>query len=378
MRKRDHHNSISSQVGLTRYDGMLAAVIESPSAKAQISSLLDLLDLHLAGVETSPDGVAVLLDDPAPEAVGALSTLRTALLGKIDVQLQTYDGEGWAELPHPGFDPADCSTHYTNWPGLLAAEFTVPPLVTNLVKAADLPELRAYPLLTSKGWWSLRLEGLEIGRVGAQQGKLGVGKPGKTGNISPERKAWIEAVGTSDPVTVDDTSVGSAAVAVQDFAHHWGTVAEGQNEHVLESRILRGKVLISAGEQPLQPIRPDKVVNWGSQFPTKWGHGGGARYLDALLRDGTTPWAIEMKVNRSEGQYYRHAVAQAVLYRDFIRNATPLHFWFHKFDLDPTTCRAAVVVPTISTPGWHARLGAVCELFDVELVIVDPSDASRP
>ena len=64
-------------------------------------------------------------------------------------------------------------------------------------------------------------------------------------------------------------------------------------------------------------------MNWGSQFPTKWGPGGKSRYLDALLRDGSTPWAIEMKVQGGAGvgQYYRHAVAQAVLYREFIRRA---------------------------------------------------------
>ena len=85
-----------------------------------------------------------------------------------------------------------------------------------------------------------------------------------------------------------------------------------------------------------------------------------------------------MKVNRSEGQYYRHAVAQAVLYREFIREATPLHFWFAGFDLAPTECRAAVVVPTISTPEWQAPLEALCRLFDVPLVVVDASAASRP
>lgn len=84
-----------------------------------------------------------------------------------------------------------------------------------------------------------------------------------------------------------------------------------------------------------------------------------------------------MKVNQSQGQYYRNAVAQAVLYRHFIRQAIPLHFWFHQFGLDPTLCQAAVVVPTIQTTKWQDRLAALCKFFDVELVIVDDAAATK-
>jgi hypothetical protein len=125
----------------------------------------------------------------------------------------------------------------------------------------------------------------------------------------------------------------------------------------------------------LQLLRPDPVTNWGSQFPTRWGHtaGNAARYLDALLRDGDVPWAVEMKVRGSGGVggYYRHAVAQAVLYRHFIRSADPLDPWFASRGLNRMACRAAVVVPDLDAqPAWRDRLRAVCELVDVELVEV--------
>ena len=165
VHRGDPHNSISSHVGLTRYDGMLAAVIESP--KAQISALLDVLDLHLAGVEPSPVAWRCCSTTRAGGR-GGLHTLRGVLAGKIDVHLRRYDGDGWVPLRDPAFDPSDWSAHYKDWPGHLRADVTVPALVTDLVHAVGLDELRAYPMLTSKGCWSLRLEGLEIGRVKAR------------------------------------------------------------------------------------------------------------------------------------------------------------------------------------------------------------------
>jgi hypothetical protein len=84
-----------------------------------------------------------------------------------------------------------------------------------------------------------------------------------------------------------------------------------------------------------------------------------------------------MKVRLSEGQYYRHAVAQAVLYRHFIRKAKDLHFWFDHYDLDATLCRAAVVVPEFKTATWRVRLTDLCEAFDVSLATVPEAATLR-
>lgn len=96
----------------------------------------------------------------------------------------------------------------------------------------------------------------------------------------------------------------------------------------------------------LQP--DDDATSWGSQFPTCWAHtASNARYLDALMRQGNVPWAVEMKARGSGGvaRYYRHAVGKAVLYRHFIRSAAPLEPWFARRGLDRTAVRAAVVPP---------------------------------
>lgn len=380
VHRRDSRNSISSHLGLTRYAGRLAAVVESPKAKHQISALLDLVDLHLNG-SPSPTGVALLLDSPAPEAVAALEVLGRAMADKIPFALFQLESGSWVPIPSSGFDPSDDSTHYRLWAGYLQADFTVPPLVTDLLDKAELAELRAYPQLTAGGEWSMRLEGLEVARIKGAVGSLGVGKHSQSDNVSQERETWLAVASTDARIPLDSGTVAEAADLIRKFARRWQIRAGGhQNEHVLESRILRGSVSVQVTDGTLVLIKPDAAVNWGSQFPTIWGPAGRARYLDALLRDPKdlrVPWAIEMKVNRSEGQYYRHAVVQAVLYRHFIRHATPLHFWFDQFGLDPTLCRAAVVVPTIRTRRWRDRLAALCELFDVELVIVDEAAATR-
>jgi hypothetical protein len=190
-------------------------------------------------------------------------------------------------------------------------------------------------------------------------------------------------------LSADPASLAEAIATVTTFASRWQTTPAGDssakerhNEHALESRILRGHTQITTPDgTPLALLRgPDPVVNWGSQFPTKWGSEGSARYLDALLRDGSIPWAIEMKVagGGGVGQYYRHAVAQAVLYRHFIRQADQLHWWFVDQGLEPTACRAAVVVPRMDGPSaiWRDGLQSLCTSFDVELIEVDPSHAA--
>ena len=381
VHKSDPKNSTSVWLGLTRYQGMLAAVVESRSAKEQVAALLDLIDLHLSGQGTEV-GIALLLHEPHPEAVAALEVLRDSVTIDVPVRLLQYDGRDWTPLAASGFDHAAAHLHYSRWPGLLGADFAVPAIVTHLVKEVGLPDLRAYPQLTAKGEWSIRVEGLQVGRASADgTGWLDVGKTGKTGKTGPERTIWLQ-VSPAGQFPFETATVTEAAAKVREFAARLREMAGGeQNEHVLESRILRGAVKVPIDGRPLELIRDDDgTVNWGSQFPTKWGPGRPARYLDALLRDPVdpkVPWAIEMKVRLSEGQYYRHAVAQAVLYRHFIRKATALHFWFDHYNLDATMCRAAVVVPEFKTATWQSRLSALCGAFDLTLVRVPEAATLR-
>ncbi len=390
----DYDNSISSQVVRCEYDGQRAVAVGcDATAKTQIGALLDLLDLHLTdkgryqGIEVEPDAVTLLLGGPPngkSEAVDAIGTLVRAMRSGPRVRvLEHRDEAGWVAAAEPPVDLGDLRL-YPGWPALLDAVPDEPPrLVTQLIQRVGNTALRAYPMLTLKGRWSLRLEGLEVGRLSSRGARLDVGKIGKGGGQSAAREVWTSVVGAAASVEVADdaASLDRAATVLKAFSAAWlpppGTSVEKleQNEHALESRILRGAVQITAEGRPLELLRPHATVNWGSQFPTKWGRGGSPRYLDALLRDGETPWAIEMKVQGGGGvgQYYRHAIAQAVLYREFIAAASPLHSWFTgRHQLDPKACRAAVVVPELqgAHAPWIARLQPLCDLFDVALVQV--------
>lgn len=398
----DHHTSISSGVVRAVLRGRLTVGVGVDHGRP-VSAVTDLVDLHLRRWAPAGTGVPVRdeVDLYVAERAGdretpvALRALAGAARGvRVRVFSLAPDGRPTRlDAGPPSF--ADPREHrYTGWLELLTSIPSEPPaLVSDLVRAADVPALRAYPMLSSRGRrWSVRLEGLQVGVVGATRGFLDVGQDGPGGRRSSKRRAWVAAAG-STPICVTPATVTQAAAVVARFAFEWPRSASGsdlltQDEHALESRILRGDVPLPVGKNGVLTLlnprgdtvpTPDPVVSWGSQFPTRWGpRTGAARYLDGLLRDGSTPWAVEMKVRGrgGGGQYYRHAVHQAVLYREFIRTATPLAPWFTRQRLDHSVCRAAVVVPEGS--GRAARqvddVRAVAAAFDVELITVSERD----
>ena len=83
-----------------------------------------------------------------------------------------------------------------------------------------------------------------------------------------------------------------------------------------DMRVPRGGVPVRVGDVVLEPIVGDAPF----QFPTLWSTRGRPRYVDVLMRDGAVPYVVELKVGTaSVGQYYRHAITRAALYREFIR-----------------------------------------------------------
>lgn len=392
----DWTNSVSSVVLRCRFQGRRTVAVGSDASTEQcIGAVLDLLDLHLAeGVRyaaaaVAADEVSVILGERSDtEALDAIGTLIAALDGGPAIHVYGADAAG--VRPLPGLAAADfaSSAKAERYLHLMERLDDGPPeLLQKVQQNVGRPELRAYPMLTGHPAWSLRLEGLEVGRIRPGRGWLDVGRVGRTGKESEARQVWRAAVGeapegTRLTVTSDDgASVDRAIATLSAFAPDWlgEPVSDGdvrQNEHALESRILRGTCPVQASTGALDLLRPnDGITSWGSQFPTRWGHttSNAARYLDALMRQGTVPWAVEMKVRGAGGVggYYRHAVGQAVLYRHWIRSATALDPWFTRQGLDRAAARAAVVVPDLDTqPQWRARLQAICDLTEVELIEV--------
>ncbi len=113
------------------------------------------------------------------------------------------------------------------------------------------------------------------------------------------------------------------------------------------------------------------------QLPTRWLPGGTPKFLDVLMRLGTTPWAVELKVSDNfHVRYYRHAICQVILYREFIRHATSFFPWFEQHGLDPTQCRAAVAFPKPGDLNGAAETGLddikwLAGLFQVELIVLN-------
>jgi hypothetical protein len=389
----DYVNSVSGVVIRCVYEGRRTVAVGSDASTEEcIGAVLDLIDVHLhdgathRGREVAAAEVCVVLGERSnTEALDAIGTLVTAMHGGPSVKLLvTGAGERpvLVSLAAADFGGSEKAHRYLELMEALAPE--PPALLTTVQCGVGRDELKAYPMLTANPWWSLRLEGLEVGRFRDEQGWLDVGKIGRTGKTGKARRVWVGAVGepTRIQVTDEQSSITSATTALMAFADAWLGPAGAsrqepakQNEHALESRILRGDCPVLVNGRRLELLQPDPVTNWGSQFPTRWGHTGGnaARYLDALMRDGDVPWAVEMKVRGSGGVggYYRHAIAQAVLYRHFIRSAKALNPWFASRGLDRQACRAAVVVPDLDAqPAWRDRLRAVCDLVDVELIEV--------
>lgn len=347
----------------------------------RLNSVTDLLSIALgeaAGGTPAPAHAYVAVKPTDTEIQVALQTLQAVANDnqtKLDVTLVDHSELAYQLTgPAPDFK-SDDEHKYTRWAAQLERQMqAVPPaIVCDLVEAVNagaLHGLRAYPSLSRPGSWSLRYEGLSVGTFTARRGTLGVGTTGKTGENSTRRALWIETTGLTDPEPVTATDLGPAADQLRAFAEAFSE-SDVDDEHALESRILRGAVRVPrpGSSSLLSPIKIDPVVAWGSQFPTRWGPRDGAgRYLDALLRDGRTPWALEIKVaSGGTAQYYRHAVHQAVLYRHFIRTATPLHAWFDFHDLDQKNCEAAVVIPADDD---NAKLESIAKCFGIHVITV--------
>jgi len=110
------------------------------------------------------------------------------------------------------------------------------------------------------------------------------------------------------------------------------------------------------------------------QLPTLWAPQGRARFLDALMHSEKVPWAVEIKEPKgsSVGEDYRHAITQAVLYREFIRRAKELHSWFERQSLDASQCRAAIAFPKMESNQKQQELlrhhQEVARAFGVEVI----------
>jgi hypothetical protein len=384
-----------------------------------INALLDLLAWHwqMTVEANKPADAADLLLGDGPNASQILDALRTLvvthagrpriylyLVAKDDTTLRSREANG----PAPAFTS---SSRAATWAGYLRSWWDAQPdgLAADLVDAIGDRRARLYPSLsddTATGEWSLRIDGLQVGAVGSTRGRLGIGKGG-TGSRGVAVAAWTKIAGTGQKVvsaSPGDGELGVEAAAwlvralIGEFHGAAGSRLEhGQPEHALEATVLRGELKVMVGGRALEPLvapsdpprSPAKSrVARGSQIPTQWWPDGAPRYLDALLRDEQTAWAVEMKEPSRAGgygPYLRHAIGQAVLYRHFLRTASPYGQWFNSVGLDQRGVRALVLYPQpdeVVERRISRRIGdlwLLASAFDVQLaaVSVPPSGSAK-
>ena len=301
----------------------------------------------------------------------ALSTLAAASRA-VKVHLFFYDlsaghvkrSQGTAHPP----DFALASKVYKWVSELTCRPTTVPPLGLGLTAMlqARVPAFRWYRNVTS-GFWSGRVGGWQVCTLADGADKVRFGETEKERRANPPVSrtglanlvAWIEAFARkrTDPKTRE---------------------GRRKHEHLLESGVWRGPrivpVTLPGAVRPLEPIvQPAEPP---LQVPALYSdlEEAPARFVDAVMKDGTTPWAIELKVESGgQGQYYRHAITQAVLYREFLRQATGMHKWFRGLGLDPTRVSGAVAFPALRGGAGHtnhilSQLQKTADSFGIKVI----------
>jgi hypothetical protein len=353
--------------GLAGSGSPVAAVAGDAPFGAQVDALVDLLSWqHASGLQATP-GRLVVGDGPHRARVAdALCTLRDAAesAGTGESPSLFVLGLDDALTPLDALAPSFASSgggwgmKFDEWdviePTGRAGEF-VEALASGT--GAHLGAVNLHPDLTTP-FWSIRIDGLRVGRI----------------HRSKERPIRLQVGAANIPTDSVDTAID----VVSKLAKHWRTTpgGHGQSEHALEAAILRGdaEVTTLTGVSLGRVDSAEHVLRAG-QFPCLWSTepGAGARYLDVVMRDRSTPWAVELKIPLGGGgRHYRHAITQAVLYAAFIRGATPVHGWFSRRGLDASACRAAIVVPPDMDPVWKTSLLAVAGRFDVAVAEVAP------
>ena len=249
-----------------------------------------------------------------------------------------------------------------------------PKLVTALSAAAEHPSFRWYRGVTAT-YWSGRVEGLEVCRIDQrrERGSLAVGRIGKNGKRSLAGCECMELLADAPPdFTESDVISVARAVGKIVAARQMESLRDFQAEHRLEALVLRDMIHVPAGRRPgaglLKPVFGKRPF----QFPTQWCADGQPRYVDILMYEGKVPWVVELKdAKPGAGQYYRHAIGQAVLYREFVRKAPVVRAFLQRTKgLDATACRALVAFPEPKPidPLRLQRLRRLAADFDVEVV----------
>ena len=359
----------------------------------RINAALDGLAWFLARSEPSDTTLHIVLGAAMPdgsepamkEHLGAIATLVATLRIGPQVRVWTLAPDG--DPIEMTVDPPTFTTPTPlRWNNLLLAAAAAPVtgMAAELVAAVRHPSFALYPKLTSLTSlqpWQMRIDGLEIGRTGADGTTLGLNSKNYDAPKEP-RDTWRNVV-RQQSTQYERADLAKLVGRIDGLITAWSdpdrpdaALHHGHPEHALEAHVLSGRLPLSTPDGPLGLAVPFRSGMLGAaQFPTLWGDvSGPPRYLDALLTDSAGhPWAVELKDQEAgggHGKYLRHGIGQAVLYRHFIRTAEQLDPWFAHYNLERINCRAALAFPTAKTGTSMTieRLRDLARRFDVEVI----------
>lgn len=400
-------HSLTSKLLRFRWnDAPTVAVGSDAPGKTRINAVLDGVAWHLATAPAADTVLNLILGRPTAladgssalvEQLGAIGTLVNSLLDGPAIEVWAIDDDADTPVPLALAPASFTSATPQRWNALLMEWAALPAsgLAAQAVHVVGHPSFALYPKLSStKGPqpWQMRLDGLDIGRIGPATATLNLASRDLKAPGEP-RATWRAIVG-DDAVTYDESRLPALASRIGRLISSWqdpsstaAVLRHGQAEHALEAHLLSGRLRVhTEGGTELQLAAPaDDGVLRAAQFPTLWGAvTRPARYLDALLADPTRrPWAIELKDQQAgggHGAYLRHGIGQAVLYRHYIRTATALDPYFEALDLHRVDCQAALAFPAAAagTSPTIARLRNLAHRFNVEVIqFPRPGDSSN-
>ena len=373
---RQHFASDSPEVGEDAQLSLSSKTIRVPSRRllavegnedigVQINGLLDAI--HWAKWKLGTEGnvtYSITSGKSTETVLDALSMLMSALPEYLGVQL------------HQNFEPVEprlCNLDVNSPLRLrqlrMREQLVWPAIHEKIHQQVGDKNFAWVRTLTGKAWTG-RVDGLiacELDDRGF--GSIQIGSSSRRSSETPVRERFrFLAGGDSYAITPNNLLAATSILERLATDRRKGVLSECQLEHLLEGRVLRGAVSVEIHGETLTP------VSW--QFPTRWSEFGSVRYIDVLGRIGETPWVVELKVREGGGggSYFRHAVAQAVLYREFIRRAEGLHPWFHERQLDPLKCQAVVAFPCSQETERDQQLVShvryLADLFGVEVALI--------
>ncbi len=367
---------ISEKVIRCETDDLMVVGMGSDRRKDdQIQLIVDAVHLCL---ESGKNSLRIILgkqkdDKKQREVENAVALMIESI--KIDgFKIETeVDGEK-TDLEPKSFFRVHGRDKIGQWMMELNSREGIPKPADELEKEINDKNFKWYRSVTTK-YWSGRVGGLEVCRF-SLDGKdftFDVGKPGKQEKNSEARQAFLDicARNNIEPGSFSQSQFKEVASAIRAVAESRrnGVLNQFEREHLMESQVLSSELEIVSKSGVLEPVCAEHPF----QFPALWEPSAEPRYIDALMSIEDIPYIVELKEGHSPGEYYRHGITQAVLYREFIKRAVKLHLWFKIKGLDPWKCRAAVAFPELAKDNKkHQRLldqhKKVAECFDVEII----------